>query len=450
MVSEAPRIVVIGAGLAGLAAARHLQAAGLHVCVLERAKAVGGRARTLVDQGYQIELGAEFLASFYQRTMALIGELGIAQDLRRIPSSSAIFRAGRFYTLWPNVRAAFSRIVGSRHKLALSYLLASLVRHTPLLDLRAFNRAHPIDDDSVSGYARSHLSEDLLEYLLQPALSGIFYWTPERTSRALLMLVLRAGLSRPTGLQLYTLRDGIGQLATAMARGLDLYLGADVESVLPRAAAGFNVRYRVGGDMRVIEADAIVVATTAPAVLRLLPWLDDDQRAFFGALRYSSTALLAVGTLRHLPREYYGLLFPRRESAFLASATLQSVKSPVAVPRGRDMLALHMSGPAASALRDCGDSVIARILLAEIRRMAPRYDPERIAMFQRLIRCDEALPEFDVGHFQRLQHFADGAIERPGLIFAGDYLGGPFVEGAILSGEAAAARLIRSRPTTNG
>jgi oxygen-dependent protoporphyrinogen oxidase len=170
--------------------------------------------------------------------------------------------------------------------------------------------------------------------------------------------------------------------------------------------------------------------------------MGDERLALFRGVRYSSTALLATGTRGRLPRDFYGLLFPRRESAFLASATIQAVKSASAVPRGRDTLALHMSGPAMDGLRDCDDESLIGLMLSELRRLAPRYDPTSQAIFQRLYRCPEALPEFDVGHFRRLQGFAASEMEPSGVAFAGDYLGGPFVEGAILSGESAAGRVL--------
>lgn len=436
------QVVVIGAGVAGLAAARRLRAAGHAVTVLEREPAAGGRVSTAVVDGCRFELGAEFLASFYTRTLALLGELGLSGALRRIPSSAATLRDGRLYALWPSARAAFTPLIGSRPKLALSYLLGSLVRYAPLLDTHAFHKAHPIDDASVAEYARAHLTPELLEYVLQPPISGIFYWTPERTSRALLLLTLRAGLGSPAGMRLYTLREGLGQLVHGLARGLDVRAGAEALAVERREAGGYTVRARAGGAEQRVPADAVLVATTATAVPRLLPWLDGGRRAFFTAVAYSATANLAVGVRGRLPRGCYGILFPRRETPFLASATLQTVKDPGHAPRGRDVICIHLSGPAAAALRETDDEGLARLMLADLRRLAPRYDPEPRATFQRLYRLPEALPEFDVGHFRRLQSFARGEIEQPGLAFAGDYLGGPFIEGAVVSGEAAAERLL--------
>lgn len=442
MARSGRQVVVIGAGVAGLAAARRLHAAGHAVTVLERAAQPGGRVQTALVEGCRIELGAEFLASFYTRTLALIDELGLRGELRRIPSSAAILRAGRLFPLWPSARLALTSLIGSRPKLLLSYLVGSLVRYAPLLDLHGFHKAHPVDDASVTDYARAHLSEELLEYVLQPPLSGIFYWTPEQTSRALLLLVLRAGLGRPTGMRLFTLREGLGQLPRAMAAGLDVRCGTEVVGVERRAEGGFRVRVRRGVTGDLLAADALLVATTASAVPRLVPWLDAGRRTFFADIAYSSTANLAVGIRGRFPRESYGLLFPRLETPLLASATVQTVKESTHAPRGRDAICLHLSGPAAAALRQSDDESLARLMLAELRRLTPRYDPLPRALFQRMFRVNEALPVFDVGHFKALQRFAQGAVEEPGLAFAGDYLGGPFVEGAIVSGEAAAARLL--------
>ncbi len=442
MASLGRQVVVIGAGVAGLAAARRLRQAGRKVIVLERSQHVGGRVYTAVVEGCRIELGAEFLASFYNRTLALIRELGLASDLRRIPRSAAILRNGRLFDLWPSARVAFTPLISSRHKLALSYLLGSLMRYAPLLDTQAFYKAAPVDDASISAYARAHLSDDLLEYVLQPPISGIFYWTPERTSRALLLLALRAGLSSASGMRLYTMRQGLGQLAQALADGLDVRTGVEAIAVEPCAEGGYTVRARTGDAELALTADAVVVATTASVVPRLLPWLPEQQLAFFSAVAYSATVNLAVGTRGRLPRDSYGLLFPRRETPFLASATVQTVKDPDHAPRGHDVICLHLSGPAAAALRECDDETLSRLMLADLRRLAPRYDPTPRAIFQRIFRVPEALPEFEAGHFKRLQRFAQGEIEQPGLGFAGDYLGGPFVEGAIISGEQAAERLL--------
>jgi oxygen-dependent protoporphyrinogen oxidase len=432
-------IIVIGAGLAGLAAARRLQQAGRRVILLERAPVSGGRVCTVREAGWQFERGAEFLADFYTRTLALIDELGLSHALREIPARAAILRNGHLHRLWPNPRLALSPLIGTRQKLDLARLLADLARHAAILDIHAFDQAHPLDDRTIADYAEQHLTPDVLEYVIQPPLGGVLYNTPERTSHALLMLVLRAGLRRPGGMRVYTLADGLSRLGWALADGLDLRVGLDVQQVLPQTCGYRVVAHSTGGTVS-FDAAGVVCATPASVVTGILPWLDQERRYFFDSVRYTRTAQLTVGMRRRLPHLFYGLLFPRRETPFLASATLQTVRDPGSAPPEHDLICLHMSDPAATALRESADHVLQDILLSEIRRVAPSYAPQAI-VFQRLDRWDAALPMFEVGHIRQLAQLASGDFEPPQLVFAGDYLGGPFVEGAIVSGETAAERL---------
>jgi oxygen-dependent protoporphyrinogen oxidase len=437
------RVIVIGAGVAGLAAARSLQQAGLRVTVLERDGRIGGRVFTDTRDGLAVDVGAEYIAHFYSHTLHVLRHLLPPGELQRIPSSAAALRDGRLYRLWLNARVAFTPLIGLSQKLTLGRALAIFLRKPAALDIHAFYKAHELDTCSISEFAQQHLAPEVLEYVIQPILSGIFYWTPERTSLAMLPLALGAGLSRWRGMKLFTFRRGMRAIPEALAAGLDIRLNTAVRQVSPRPGGGYTVTTQIEGCETQLAADGVLIATTASAVPQLVPTLAAAQRVFFQSVRYSSNATLIVGTQERLPQHYYGLLFPRRETPLLASATVQSVKNP-AFNNSGDVIALHMAGPASYRLRESDDEFIRRLLLAEIKRLTPHYDPSRTMCFERVYRWREALPEFDPGHFQRLRAFAAGEIERhDGLVFAGDYIGGPFVEGALTSGEEAASRLIR-------
>jgi oxygen-dependent protoporphyrinogen oxidase len=90
------------------------------------------------------------------------------------------------------------------------------------------------------------------------------------------------------------------------------------------------------------------------------------------------------------------------------------------------------------------DAFIQATLLADLRQSDFPFDLDGQMLFSRVHRVPLALPVCDVGHYQRLTMFADGEIEPSRVVFAGDYLGGPFIEGAIMSGIRAADRLLRS------
>jgi protoporphyrinogen/coproporphyrinogen III oxidase len=435
-------IIVIGAGAAGLAAARRLQRAGLPVVVLERANRSGGRIFTDKQAGYHIDVGAEFIAHFYDRTLAMAHETGIDRDIHHIPASSAILRGGRGYRVWAGPQASLSPLLAMTQKLRLARAAADLLRHGRLLDLAAFNRAVGLDTRTAAEYARERLSSELLEYIIQPTLAGIFYWTPERTSQAMLLILLKAAASRPAGMQLSTFRHGMGEIIGALASGLHIVHQATVERAEPDGDSGYRVLVNIAGERRALRASGIICATTASMVPQIFPTMSASRRAFFNAIHYSTNISLMVGMRKQLPEGTYSLLFPRRESSLLASATIQGVKNPAQVPPGHDMIALHMNGPASAEHQHTDDEALQVRILEELQRLAPTYHPGKAIDFQQLYRWPEALPEFDVGHFDRLQRFATGEIEWGSIVFAGDYLGGPFVEGAISSGEQAADRLI--------
>jgi oxygen-dependent protoporphyrinogen oxidase len=437
-----PKVVVVGAGVAGLAAARCLARAGVGVIVLEKDSHVGGRVYTQVVDGFEIDAGAQFIANFCPHTLRLIRELGLQEDLVRIPGAGAVLRAGRLYGIWPDLRLVFTGLISPLSKLTLLKPLGPLLRHWGELDLHAFHKAHRLDTRSIADYARQELNREILEYVIQPPLTGIFYLAPEQASQALIFLLIKASL----GVRIFTLRHGLGRLSEAMAADLLVHRNAEVVQVTPNEAGGCTVRAYIDGEERSFSVDGVVCATPAAAVPDLFPNLSARQRSFFEAIRYSVNITAAIGIERRLPSAFYGLLFPRREAGHLALAAIQSAKNPAQVPVGRDLVTLHSSDLVSRELWEKDDDAIQDMLRSDLRQAGPAYDLGE-GLFCRTYRWRYAIPDFDVGHFKRLKRFADGEIETGQVVFAGDYLGGPYIEGAITSGLDAAGRLLQRLET---
>jgi oxygen-dependent protoporphyrinogen oxidase len=150
---------------------------------------------------------------------------------------------------------------------------------------------------------------------------------------------------------------------------------------------------------------------------------------------------VALGLNRRLPSDTYGIFYPERELKYLAAINIQSAKNAAQIRAYHDVVQLFSSGTAAAELLASDDDGIRDKLWADFQQISPSgLDAE--PQFWRVYRWHQALPEFDVGHFKRLKTFADGAIESGRVVFAGDYLGGPFIETAITSGIQAATRLL--------
>jgi protoporphyrinogen/coproporphyrinogen III oxidase len=441
-----PKIIVIGAGMAGLAAARRLAQAGASVTVLEKNAYPGGRVFSPVHEGVAIDVGAQFLASFYTETLKLIRELGLGGELVAVPGTAAILRSGRLHRLWPDARLGFTGLLSTGSKLHLANAISQVLAHWSELDFTDFPKAAALDTRSIADYARQALGDDTLEYALQPLLASLLDWTPEHTSQAMLFLLLKAGL----GIRLFTLRTGLQQLPRALAARLPVLYDSEAISVAPASDGGYGIQARVAGQEQDLKADGIVCAVPASGVTNIFPELDERQRAFFAGVHYSANLIAAVGVNRRLPGDLYALFFPRREIKALASASVQSAKGAGLAPPGQDALVLSPSGPAGQDLYGRDDQAVADRLLADLSTAGPAYDVRAGVTNCQVYRWPQAIPEFEVGSIRRLKAFSEQTIETGGIVFAGDYLGGPFIEGAITSGFAAAKRLLARLPQAPG
>jgi oxygen-dependent protoporphyrinogen oxidase len=431
-----PHIVVVGAGMAGLSAARELQRAGANVTVLEQAAEPGGRVQTHSIDGFEIDIGAQFIAGFYDRTLRLIRELDLQGELIHIPSSWAIMRAGRPQPVWPDLRLALTGLLSLRAKLRLLRSVGPMSRYWRSLDVHDFAQAWRVDVRSIAEYAKTQLSDEVLEYLIEPALAGLFYWEADRTSQAMLFLLLKHGI----GMRIYTLRHGLGQLVRALAANATVQTNCCVLAVRPTADGRYALEVRDPDRQTQLLADGVVCAVPATTVGRIVQGLTAVQLAFFASITYSATWGAAIGVSRRFPSTYYSLFLPQRDGAALGAVTIQSVKNPAQLPDGCDLIGIYASGTASRRLLRQPNPSPGELLGTDLRRLG--YAFEEHTLVSHIFAWPEALPEFDVGHLQRLHRFAVDQIETGRLVFAGDYLGGPLIEGAITSGQAAAKRLL--------
>ena len=430
-------VIVVGAGTAGLTAAWELSRAGVEVTVLDRDDRVGGRVLTADVEGTPVEFGACFLTNFYPSTLRLARDIGLTDGVKPLQPVGAVPRGGRLHGL--SALGLFrNSLIPAGSKLRLFKTAGTIVRHWRSLDHQAMWRADRLDTRSVAAYAAANLDAHVLDYIFDPSLRAFLYWEPEQTTQAMLFIMLKQAI----GMRRVPVPGGrISALPEALAHTVEVRLGAEVREVRPRPESGYTVVAAIDGQEHRLTADGVVCATTATQVPLLLPELTDKQREFFGSIRYSATAAVAIPTRGEVLRPYTGLLMPRRETRDLAAATRRSADG--ATPDGeRDVLMLYASSNGARRLSTMDAREIADALLAELRTVVPGFDAKLEPGAAVVRHWPEALPIFDVGHLRALRRFAEGRYETGSLVFAGDYLGGPFIEGAVTSGLDAARRLL--------
>src|SRR4051794_32781063 len=255
-------VAVVGAGLAGLCAARRLTEAGRTVAVYEASDGVGGRVRTDVVDGFRLDRGFQVYDTAYPESARVLDH--DALDLKSFPNGALLRLAGRFHRLvdprqdplhaWQAALAPF----GSWKDKAALARLGLRVRLTD--GQRLLDRP---ETTAYQSFRQDGLSEEAIDHLLRPFLSGVLLEDELSTSSRYVELVLRSFVrgrqAVPAG--------GMQAIPEQLADRLDepVVLGAAVAAARPG-----GLELADGGSVR---AEAVVVATDPGAAHRLLPAL---------------------------------------------------------------------------------------------------------------------------------------------------------------------------------
>jgi len=436
----AARVLVVGAGIAGLTAAWRLQRAGYDVEVFEREAAPGGRMRSERHGEFLLDRGAQFIASGYRNLHALAGELGIADQIRPVAvSNNAILRGGR---LEPGDYGSpadllHSRLLSARARLRLARLPFELWRHRHVLDPLRPERAAEIDREDLAVWGRRVVGDEALEFLLAPAFSSTFDSDPEHLSGAFALLALRFVMA---GFRLQAFAGGTGLLTRTLAERLQVRLGWEVRAITSDAR-GACVEVVTSSGSREHRADAVVVAVPGSCVSGICADLREDERRFFSQVHYAKGGIVHF-LLEEPPKTlpFYGVAFPRSAGLDLYGLAVDHHK-PGAAPRGAGLVNCALTETAARRLADEPDERWTECALDALAATpVGRLEPTRAVVH----RWDPMLPQFRAGYLPELARFLARDDPSPRLAFAGDYLVGPYTEAALTSGNRAANAIARS------
>jgi len=408
MQGEQVDVVVVGAGLAGLSAARHLHAAGLDVLVVERSDGVGGRVRTDVRDGFRLDRGFQLFNPAYPEPPRLLDLEAL--DLRMFARGALVFRAGRRHRLADPrteplslARSAAAPVGSLRAKASLG-ALALRDGYAPVSAL--------IRDDTTAraSLTRWGVTGDLADHVVGRFLAGVFLEPELATSSRFLHLVLRTFV-RGTPCVPAT---GMGRIPEQLAAGLGVervrletpVIGVDGDTV--RLAGGACVRSRLG----------VVVATDAVAARALLPEL-------------SVPASNGVTTFYHAtsdsPVSEPILLLDGEEELILNSVVLTAA-APDYAPPGLHLVSTSVLGTGHGVeLEPHLRSRLATLYGADTRAW------DHLASYEIPAALPQMLPPFELRRSVRLAR---------GRYVCGDHRDTSSIQGAMVSGRRAARALL--------
>jgi oxygen-dependent protoporphyrinogen oxidase len=434
------RVVVVGAGLAGLAAAQRLAARGARVRVLERETYVGGRARSEVLEGFLVDLSAQTLWTGDRETLGLLAELGLGDDLISLAprGREQLYRGIRRVIATHNA-LGIARLRGVRLYQArrVTRLARLLRRFGAALDPSAPERAAPHDDRSVADFGRLYFGETVVDRWMAPFLSSATSCDALETSRALfLRRILTHRDSAPC-----VLKGGLASLSEALAAEVAPTLGEEATAieVATRSENSAGVRVRSAGREpgSPYDADAVVLALPAPEALRLAaPILASAERDFLAAIRYEPSIAFAVASATRIDRTARWIQVPHVENWPIEAIQVEIGTPGARIPEGSALTRVRATAAFSRAHLDASDREVQDRLGTMLERLYPRI--RDAVLFSRVYREARAIPRFDVGHYRRLAGFLrvqnDLCARGRRVYFAADYLADPTLEGAVCSG----------------
>lgn len=430
-------MAVVGAGLAGLAAAHALDKAGCRVIVFEAADRVGGRMSSDQIDGRTIDRGAQFLSESYVTLLAIAAEVGLGAQLVPVSAASAVVRNGvpRVFSParpWSMIRGGY---LGPGEAMGLAASSARWARKLHRLPLDDYSAWADLDTEPADTFSERHFSRAALDYVIEPMLQGFYFQSPAECSSALVLMLIAFRLRRG---RVLTLAGGLGALPKALAAHLDVRRGAPVTQV----AQGTKVDVAVGAETQTF--DFAVLAVPATVARRVYEPASGPERQL---LSTSYTSTLNVGIASEpgwaLPTplgDVYGLLVPCRERDVIAAVGIESNKHPARTGGRGELLDVMVSGDTAPGLLEASDEEIVNRLLPELERYLPSIS-DAIA-FAHVVRWRDAEPKSPVGRSRALRDYWAHLDPGAKVVLAGDYMGFPHTESAAHTGVRAARQIV--------
>jgi oxygen-dependent protoporphyrinogen oxidase len=446
-------VVVVGAGIAGLAAAHRLLERGARVTVLEAADRVGGKLLPGEIAGVRVDLGAESMLARRPEAVALAREVGLAGRLQ--PPATATASIWTRGALRPMPKGHVMGVPGTAAALAgvLSDEGLARIERDAVLP-----RTEVGDDVAVGEYVAARLGREVVDRLVEPLLGGVYagdaYRISMRSAVPQLFQVAkthtsltdgvreiqaRMAANQQTGPVFMGIEGGIGTLPLAVAesvraRGGEILTGAPVTELRREAPGGWRV---VSAD-RVLHAEAVVVAVPAPAAAGLLRAEAPEAAAELAGVEYASMALVTLAYRRSetaLP-EGSGFLVPPVDGRTIKASTFASQKWGWIADENPDVVVLRTSvgryGETKILERD--DAGLVEVSRHDLKA-ATGLDATPVQT--RVIRWTDGLPQYPVGHHARVARIREHVAKLPGLAVCGAQYDGVGIPACIASAYAA-------------
>lgn len=454
------KVIIIGGGIAGLAAAWYLQQDDVQYTLLESNDRFGGLIYTKYEQDCAVEFGPDAFITRKPWARDLVREIGLDDELIAVndtPERIYVLADGKLALLPAGLRLLVPTDIGA--------FLASPLMSLPgklraLMDMFVPPREED-SDESLADFIIRRMGQEALDKIADPLLAGVYnadmheqsilatfpqYRALEKEHGSLIRGMLareEAAQARTTDTEtpaapaLVSFKGGMSQFINTLASKLtgDVRLNCPVERIEPHKT-GYRA---IMQDGLIVEGDSIIVATPSNIAAKLLETVAPESAVGLSQIRHAgigSLSLLYDADDVELPLDAYGVVIPSSAARMIDGMQWSSSKWVNRAPEGKALIRVFFGGPHTRYMLDKSDDELLAIVREEVRAILGITAKPQMTQ---LGKWENAYPQYDVGHIERI-----AAIEStlpPTIALAGKAYHGVGIPDTVRTAKNAAKKL---------
>jgi len=455
------RIAIVGGGVAGVAAAYELarmarDGAEVQVVLFEAATRLGGIVETVREGGFVMECGPDAWVTEKPWARELAEELGLGDEVMASNDATRqthVLVGDRLQAMPDGMRMMVPSNLDALDRSEMFSTDAKQAYRDELTRADELKANAPEADESVAQFVRRHFGDEVLEKIGAPLLSGVLggdvaklsvqavmapFVAMEREHGSLIGALQSRACSKTASI-FTTLRSGMGTLVDRMIAAIPeewIRLGAEVEFVTYGEDG-----WLVGTKKEIDRFDAVLMAAPVDVARSLLNPVD-ARAAELMEMEASSAVVVGFGfpdAMKFSLPPGFGFLVPPRSGSLLLACTFVDQKFEDRVPPGGRLVRAFFGGAAAERLMRCGNDETAAVARLELARILGPLPEPQVTVVRRWPR---SLPQYGVGHLERMAELEGRVSELDGLCLLGNGYRGVGVPDLVRDARSAARQMV--------
>ncbi|HXY54458.1 MAG TPA: protoporphyrinogen oxidase [Nitrospirota bacterium] len=471
-----PKVIIVGGGIAGLAAAVHLKSGAkahgkaIDIVLLEKDRRIGGKFITEKIGPFTVEGGPDSFLPEKVWTVNLARHLGLESEM--MPTNEQfkgtyLYSKNKLHALPDGVMLMVPTMLWPMVKSGLISWPGKLRMGMEVIIPKRKDRG----DESLADFVTRRLGRECLEKIAEPLVAGIHTSNPdnmsvlatfprfvqmEQKSGSLILGMLSAMKKRPSSAPppkpgapkmtfFMSFKDGIQALSDKCVEYIgneSIRVGAGVKAVEPRSGGGYAVLLESG---ETLEADHVMLGTASYDSAEMIKGLDADLAAQLNKIEWSTSATVSIAFRKEdvkVPLKGFGFIVPRVEGRSINAATYSSIKWSFRAPDDHVLVRGFVGGGHHEELvNELDDARLVRTVLEELDAIV---GIKAEARFSKVYRWYRGMPKYTVGHLDRISVIDRSVAMHPGLHLIGCSYKGIGIGDCVHESQIAAEKILKA------